>query len=314
MKKQQTPAFAWLETKGYPTVDDRPPTISEASFSTGGHYGVEVPVINSMACLEATLEAIRAAKIRVTRFNETVGAFLLSDGEILEMLAACREANIGITMSLGPRPEYDVRASFYRSEFGLEQGRRLNNNDAIRVCCDEAIRLAELGARGLIAYDLGVITVLAEMRADGLLPADLTIKASSHCMVTNQYIARVHAQAGADSVTTVHDLSAVMLGDIRAINPGLCLDVPTDAYKSKGGYIRFHELAGILVAAAPVILKMGASAQGHPYDSIGNTTYAKRIDRVARGLEVLDQTLSGHEMVGAEDPIAAIPALPGSYR
>jgi pyruvate/oxaloacetate carboxyltransferase len=109
---------------------------------------------------------------------------------------------------------------------------------SIRVCCDEAVRLAELGCRGIIVYDLGVLSVLSEMRAAGQLPASMTFKVSSHCQVTNQYTARMYVQAGADSITTPHDLTVTMLGDIRALNPTVCLDVPIDVYKTKGGYTR----------------------------------------------------------------------------
>jgi hypothetical protein len=62
-----------------------------------------------------------------------------------------------------------------------------------------------------------------------------------------------------------------------------------------------------------VLLKLGASAQDHPYDSIGSSTYAKRIERVARGLEVLNREMSGHQMVSSSHPIAAIPVAPGTW-
>lgn len=303
----------WMARKNYPTTDDRPPTPSGRTFDTGGHYGVEIPVINSLECLSASLKAIAHHGIKVTRFNETHGSFLLSDREIGAMLSACREAGVGITISLGPRPEYDIRASFYRTEFGKSQGRRLNSNHSIRVCCDEAVRLAELGCRGVIVYDLGVLSILSEMRAAGQLPANMTFKVSSHCQVTNQYTARMYVQAGADSITTPHDLTVTMLGDIRALNPAVCLDVPIDVYRTKGGYIRFHESASVITACSPVMLKLGASAQEHPYDAIGSSTYARRIERVARGLEVLDREMSGHEMVSSSHPIAAIPAEPGTW-
>ncbi|HEU4787904.1 MAG TPA: U32 family peptidase [Gemmatimonadaceae bacterium] len=303
---------SWMTSKGYPTTDDRAPSVSGKTFSTGGHYGVEIPVINTFDALTASLKAIEHHGIKVTRFNETHGSFLLSDRELSNMLSACREVSIGITVSLGPRPEYDYRASFYRTEFGKSQGRRLNSNHSIRVCTDEAVRLAELGCRGIIVYDLGVLSILSEMRAAGQLPSSMTFKASSHCQVTNQYTARMYVQAGIDSITTPHDLTVTMLGDIRSLNPTVCLDVPIDVYKTKGGYVRFHESSQVITSCSPVILKLGASAQDHPYDSIGSSTYAKRIERVARGLEVLSREMTGHEMVATSHPIAAIPVKPGT--
>ena len=50
-----------------------------AGFVDGGHYGVEIPVVNNFKVLEATLGLLRKEGLPVTRFNETLGAFLLSD-------------------------------------------------------------------------------------------------------------------------------------------------------------------------------------------------------------------------------------------
>src|SRR4029079_16085559 len=128
----------------------------------------------------------------------------------------------------------------------------------------EAVRLAELGCRGIIVYDLGVLSMVSEMRAAGQLPSSMTFKVSSHCQVTNQYTARMYVQAGTDSITTPHDLTVTMLGDICSLNPTVCLDVPIDVYKTKGGYVRFYESSSVITACSPVILKLGASAQSHP--------------------------------------------------
>lgn len=301
------PGYQWLREKGYPTTDMISPAGSTQCFDGGGQYGVEIPVVNSLRALEHSIKAIERAGIYVSRFNETLGSFLLSDQEIEDMLTLCRENRYGMVISMGPRPEYDTKGAFYRTQFGLEMGRRINNNDSIRVCVEEAIRLAELGCRGITVYDIGVMRILSEMRAEGVLPKDMIFKTSTHCMAANPFIAKIFSENGADSVTTAHDLGLPVLYEMRRQSPDLALDVPVDVYKSKGGFIRFYEVAEMVNYLSPVMLKMGASAQGHPYDSVSDKTAEERVLRVARGLEVLDRYLPNKERISLESRHYALP-------
>jgi Peptidase family U32 len=300
-------AAQWLADNNYPYSDNIPLAVSSQEFDGGGQYGVEIPVINSFETLDLTVKLIENHGLYVTRFDETRGSFLLSDAELTDMLELCRTNDLGILISLGPRPEYDIKASFYRSDFGLEMGRQINNNDAIRACAEEALRLAELGCRGLIVYDLGILRLLSRMRSSGFLPTDMVFKTSSHCMATNPFLVEIFADNGVDAVTTAHDLGLPVLQEIRRMNPAVVLDVPTDVYKTKGGFIRFYELAEIVQIAAPVMLKMGASAQSHPYDSVGEKTVRERVQRVARGLEMLDRFLPDKQRIADKSRHRCVP-------
>ncbi|MEW2444471.1 hypothetical protein [Micromonospora marina] len=305
-------ARAWLRDNGLPYSDEIPLRVSGAEFDAGGHYGVEVPVVNSLRVLEATLGMLRAEGLAVTRFNETLGAMLLSDSEVTDMLTLCRENDVGMVLALGPRPEYDRKAAFYRGGFGASQGRRINNNDALAQTVEEAIRLTELGCRGLIAYDLGVIRVLKEMRGAGVLPADLMIKASSHCAVSNPVTARIYQENGADSVTTMHDLGLAVLQDMRRVAPGLTMDVPVDVYATKGGFIRFYEVPELVQICSPMMLKIGASAQSHPHDPVNANTIAQRVQRVALCLEYLARSGIEARYVSHASPHRCLPETIGS--
>lgn len=264
--------------------------------------------------VENTIKAIRDHDIYVTRFNETHGSHLLSDKELNDMLTMCREEKYGIVVGLGPRPEYDVKASFYRSPFGLEMGRRNNNLDAIRQCVEEAIRLAELGCRGITVYDEGILSILSEMREKGALPKNMKLKTSTHMMCANPWIGKMFHDAGADSVTTAHDLGLPTIQALRKLNPDLILDVPTDVYKSKGGFIRFYELAELIQIASPIMLKMGASSQGHPYDNVADSASFERVKRVARGLELLETQSMPFQRVSVDDEICCIPELANTFK
>lgn len=304
-------AKQWLQENHYPFSDAIPQTASSQCFDNGALFGVEIPVVNSLDALEKTLKWLDHYQLPCDRFNETQGSFLLPTREIQEMLALCAEKHIGMVFSLSPRPEYDPKASFYKSKFGLEQCRRLNNMDAITAALEEALRLADLGVRGLIVYDIGVLSLLQAMRAQGQLPSNMLFKASSHCMATNPLIAKILQDNGADSITVVHDASLAVLQEMRRLCPKLLLDVPIDVYADKGGYIRFNEIADIVTLAAPVMLKVGASAQMNPYDTMNDTIIKTKLKRVASALEHLQRGLEGQHwrLMDKSDPYRCLPEL-----
>lgn len=301
-------ARRYLQRNDLPYSDEIELTSSGVEFADGGHYGVEIPVVNNYRVLEATLGLLKSEGLPVTRFNETLGAMLLSDAEVTDMLDLCRENGVGMVFALGPRPEYDRKAAFYRGGFGASQGRRVNNNDALAQCVEEAFRLTELGCRGLIAYDLGVIRLLSDIRGKGDLPSDLYIKASSHCIVSNPMTSRIYAENGANSVTTTHDLGLAVLQEMRKGSPDLCIDVPTDVYGSKGGFIRFYEAAELVQICAPMMLKIGASAQSHPHDPVNDNTVRQRIQRVQLCLEYLAKSGIDAKYIGELSPHRVLPA------
>jgi hypothetical protein len=302
-------AVEWLRENALPYSDSIELRASGGEFSRGGQYGVEIPAVNTLATLKTTIKLLKEEGVYCTRFNETHGSFLLSDQELAEMLALAAETGYGMVVGLGPRPEYDVKASFYRSEFGLEVGRRINNNDALTASVAEAMRLVALGCRGILVYDLGVLRVLSMMRRKRQIPAEVRFKTSSHCIVSNPMLAQIAAENGADSVTTLHDLGLPVLQEMRRISPNLCLDVPTDAYLSKGGFIRFYELAEMVQVAAPMFLKMGASVQGHPYDNNIEQLCVKRVRRVATGLSYMEKNLAQPKRIEPSDPLCCRPVL-----
>lgn len=300
-------AKKWLHDNNYPFTDYAPFNKSAHSFENEGLYGVEIPVINSFDTLNKTIYWLEHYQVRCDRFNETKGTWLLSKNELKDMLSLCYEKKIGITFSLSPRPEYDPKAAFYRTSFGLEQGRQINNHDAFSYAIEEAIELAELGCRGLIVYDIGLLYILSKMRSEGVLPKDLLFKISSHCMITNPFIAKIFHLHGADSVTMVHDVSLSVLQESRKLCPGLLLDVSIDAYHDKGGFIRYAELSQIVQLASPVILKLGASAQGNPYDTITDDTIKLRAYRAMIGLEHLKKALPEAKQINIDNKFRCVP-------
>jgi len=303
-------ARKWLEENNYPYSDEIPLKASPYEFMDGGHYGLEMPVVNSLKILEQTIECLRKNGINRIRFGETKGSFLLSDKEIRDMLALCRDNSYGMLFSIGPRPEYDRKAAFYRSEFGLEQGRHINNNDGIACAVEDALRLTSFGCRALIVYDIGVMRILNRMKKTGALPSDTLLATSTHSMVCNPMIAEIHVENGAGNLVVLHDIGLPVLQEMRKVlKNNVSISLPIDVYASKGGFIRYYEIPEIIQIAAPVMLKLGASAQAHPYDSVGQTIIEQRVKNVLIGLEFLERSNLPLKMLNQNSSHWCIPKL-----
>lgn len=299
----------WLETHGYPSSDHVPLQKSKKTYTNGSRYGIEIPIVNNLDVLEKTIKWLEHFKLQCDRVNETRGAFLLPESEIKDMLQLCREKNIGITFSLSPRPEYDTRSSFYFGKFGMEQCRKLNNLDAVAASIDEALRLADLGCRGLVVYDPGVLSLLNEMRQEGTLPDNMYFIGSSHMMTANPFIAKSLSAMGANSLVVIHDASLVNLQGMRQLCPDVILDVPIDVYKDKGGYIRYNEVAEIVQIASPVVLKLGTSAQANPYDRLSDDIVKNRVRKVFVAIDHIKRVLGESVQQYLPDEYKCLPVL-----
>jgi hypothetical protein len=208
---------------------------------------------------------------------------LLTDTEIEEMAGMARDADIELFLSVGPRATYDTSASA-RTPEGARIGYRLRGYDNLVYAVEDVKRAVELGVRGIVVYDEGLLWVLGRMRGDGELPADLHLKVSAHCGHGNPASARLLQDIGADSLNPVRDLQIPMLASLReAID--ISIDVHTENPKSSGGFIRHYEVPDIIRYAAPVYLKTGGSVAGHHG---WETTEAQARERIRQVVLVRD--------------------------
>ena len=290
IKKSAQTARTWLQQNNFPYSDQITLAPSNKTFPEGGHYAIEIPVVNNLEILQHITRLLRSKGIKKAIFGETHGAFLLSDSEIKDMLSLCFEERWGMFFSIGPRPEYDRKAVFYRTEFGASQGRRLNNHDAMAYAVEEVFRLTTLGCRGIIVYDLGLLRILNSIREKGAIPKKVMFAASTHCMISNAITAQIYAENGADQLVILHDLDLPVIQEMRRILPNsVALSLPIDSYFAKGGFIRYYEIAEIIQIAAPIFIKLGGSAQTHPSELPDLSILKRRVDRVLIGLEHLNK-------------------------
>lgn len=128
---------------------------------------------------------------------------------------------------------------------------------------EDVKRAVEIGIRGILVYDEGMLWVLKEMRYQGELPGDVHFKTSAHCGHCNPASFQMLEKLGSDSINPVRDLSLPMISALRQA-VSVPLDVHTDNPPVSGGFIRNYEAPEIVRVAAPVYIKTGNSQiSGH---------------------------------------------------
>lgn len=239
---------------------------SKLRFPDGAQYRFEVPGIQKPEAMASLLDASKQYGIRVHRVTQTRGIMLLTDEEIEEMVKMARDAKLELVLSVGPRATYDTSASVQTKE-GARIGYRLRGYDNLTYAMEDVIRAADLGVRGILLYDEGLLWVLGKMREAGELPKNMHFKVSAHTGHGNPASAKLLEEIGAGSFNPVRDLQINMLAALRsAIN--ISIDIHTENPKSSGGFIRHYEVPDIIRVSSPVYLKTGGSvAKEHSHDT-----------------------------------------------
>ncbi len=250
----------FLVKLGLPSGDAFDLPSSEKRFADGASYRIEVPTINTAKAMRALVETADKNGVVINRVDETYGAFRHTASEINEYRSIARDWGLEVNLSVGPRAPYDTGATVQTSQ-GIRIGYRLRGMEQIVRAIEDVKRVVDLGIRGILVYDEGLLWVLNEMRQAGELPSELHFKVSAHCGHANPAALRVLVKNGADSINPVRDLQLPMIAALRqAVD--VPLDVHTDNPPASGGFIRVYEAPEMVRIAAPIHLKTGNSAIG----------------------------------------------------
>jgi hypothetical protein len=251
---------AFLEKLGLPAGDAFDLPTSDQRFPDGAHFRIEVPTINTAVACKALLEEAERIGVIINRIDETYGAFRHTLAELKEYMAICKHYGVELNLSVGPRAAYDTSATRL-SEQGRVIAYRLRGQEQIVRAIEDVKRIAEVGCRGVLVYDEGLLWVLNEMRKAGELPANMKFKNSAHNGHGNPASFQLLERLGANSINPVRDLSLPMLAALRQAVK-VPLDLHTDNPPGSGGFIRVYEAPEMVRVAAPVYLKTGNSCIG----------------------------------------------------
>ena len=278
---------------------------SDKTFKDGGQFRFEVPGIQSPKTMKALLDEAINQDLTIHRVTQTKGIMLLTDNEIAEMCNLAHKYACELFLSVGPRATYDTSATVHTKE-GSRIGYRLRGYNNLLYAIEDVKRAVNLGVRGILLYDEGLLYVLNRMRKEGELPDTLHFKMSAHAGHGNPASAKLLEANGLDSINPVRDLQIPMLAAIRdAID--IPIDLHTENPKSTGGFIRHYEVPEFIRAASPVYLKTGGSvAANHNWDTTEKEAIA-RIKQVSLVKRMIDQYLPEAIMSPPKSSDLAIP-------
>jgi len=247
----------YVKTLGLPEGDLYDLPTSNSRFPDGAAFRIEVPTVNTAEAVEALLDTSIKNGITINRVTETYGMFRHTRQEIKEFCRLCNGYGAELMLSVGPRATYDTGATVQTSQ-GVRIGYRLRGMDQVLRGVEDIKRGYDLGCRGFLIYDEGMLWLIGQMRKDGALPRDIIFKTSAHLGHCNPCSFRLLESLGADSINPVRDLQLPMIAALRAAikTP---LDLHTDNPPASGGFIRVYEAPEIVRIAAPVHCKTGNS-------------------------------------------------------
>jgi hypothetical protein len=252
----------YLKKIGMPTGDLYDMPTSTARFPDGGAYRIEVPTVNSADAVAALLDTATKNGITINRVTETYGMFRHTAAEIKEYCRLCYQYGAELLLSVGPRATYDTGATVLSPQ-GVRISYRLRGMEQVLRGVEDIKRGYDLGCRGFLIYDEGMLWLVGQMRRDGALPKDIIFKTSAHLGQCNPCSFKLLESLGADSINPVRDLQIPMIAALRAAIK-VPIDVHTDNPPGSGGFIRVYEAPDIVRVAAPVHCKTGNSVvSGH---------------------------------------------------
>jgi hypothetical protein len=287
----------YLTKLGMPSGDLFDMPTSTARFPDGGAYRIEVPTVNSADAVAALLDTATKNNITINRVTETYGMFRHTAAEIKEYCRLCNQYGAELLLSVGPRATYDTGATVLSPQ-GVRISYRLRGMEQVLRGVEDIKRGYDLGCRGFLIYDEGMLWLVGQMRRDGALPKDIIFKTSAHLGHCNPCSFKLLESLGADSINPVRDLQIPMIAALRAAIK-VPIDIHTDNPPGSGGFIRVYEAPEIVRVAAPVHCKTGNSVvSGH-----GELTSAGDGKKMADQAAIVVEMVSKYYPEAKQSPI-----------
>jgi hypothetical protein len=283
----------FLASLGYPSGDLYDLPSSTKRFPDGAQYRIELPSVEGPRALEATLEEIERLNLTVHRVSQGSGIMLLTDDEIKEMCQMCAQKKMELSLFVGPRGTWDISAQPFTSA-GKAIALRHEGADQLVYAMEDLKRGTELGLRGALVADEGLLLLTKEMKKQGILPQDFVIKVSVQMMAANPVSVKIMQDLGADTYNVPTALTLPKLAAIRQ-----AIDIPIDLYvevpDNFGGFIRHYEIPELIRILAPVYIKFGLRNHPDVYPSgshLESTNIAlcrERVRRAKIGMQIIER-------------------------
>jgi len=297
-----------LKKLGLPEGDAFDMPSSDKRFPDGAHFRIECPTVNSSDAVAALLDRSLELGITINRITETFGMFRHTAQEIKEYCKLCHDYGCELLLSTGPRATYDTGATVLSSQ-GVRVSYRLRGQEQLIRAIEDIKRGYELGCRGFLAYDEGMLWVVNEMRKNGDLPKEIIFKTSAHLGHCNPASMKLLKDLGADSINPIRDLQIPMHAAIRQALGDTPLDIHTDNPPGSGGFIRTLEAPEIVRVAAPLHCKTGNSVIGGHGEMTGATDGKRMAEQAAIIVEIIKRYYPEFKQSEKNAPDMCIPVV-----
>lgn len=236
---------------GLPDGDRYDLPTSTKRFKDGAQFRIECPTINSPECFRALIEtAWNKYGVHINKIDETYGIIRHTTIDIKEYIAIAKDWQCEVNFSVGPRAEYDIGGTV-KTPQGVRVGYRLRGMENIVRAVEDVKRVMDMGIRGVLCYDEGLLWVLSDLRKNGDLPADMSIKLSAHMGACNPASFQLMERLGANTINPIRDLTLEMLAALReAVDAPI--DLHTDNPPASGGFIRTYDAPDMVRIVSPV--------------------------------------------------------------
>jgi hypothetical protein len=244
-----------FEKVGIPGRDLYDLPTSKKRFPDGCCYRIEISGIERPSTLEAMIDEAEKRDVPVHRIIGIVmGATLLSEKELQEYAELAASAKIEVIVTPGPRGLWDTGRQVATPE-GVLSGMRFRGADQLSYVVYEIKRLIEIGFRGFLVIDEGLLWLLRELKKIGEIPREVKFKVSVFAGHGSPASARLLESLGADTFNPLADLSLPQLASLRTVC-NIPLDVHVILFDSFGGFNRFYDCPEIVRICSPAYFKI----------------------------------------------------------
>jgi len=277
--------------------------VSKERFPDGAHFRIEL-LPTTVEGYEKVFSLCDKHDFVCNKITDTRGSMFDTDGEIIKKCEMCRERGVELVMSPGAGENYsDI--SHQMAVRAIVEGKSRGMDMLVRNIAD-MMRDIELGCRGFLMYDEGMLLVCSQLRQDGIIPPETTFKISANISVSNPLALKFWVENGGlkpnDSINPVRDLTLPMLAAMRAVTKQP-LDI--HAYWSTS-ISRTLDTPDIVRVVAPVYFKISRFGSGVTIE-----------DKALQGLRVVE-TIRRYYPEAKQSQNRAkgsiLPAKPGAWK
>jgi len=248
-----------LERIGLPSRDLYELPTSTKRFPDGCHWRIEISGVERPSTLRAVIDESDRTGVPVHRLVSTVmGSTLLPIAELREFAQLAADAKMEVILTPGPRAVWDIGRQVSTPE-GALSGVRFRGSDQLSYVIADIKRSIDIGFRGFLIVDEGLLWALNELKKVGEIPKEVKFKVSIFTGHANPAGAKLLQSLGADTFNPVADLTLPMIAALRK-----AVDIPIDIhvyiFDSWGGFNRFYECPELVRIAAPCYFKLEPGA------------------------------------------------------